>query len=80
MDFESNRARCLEEVCSCLQTSMEKTKDVKKALSKEVKDKCICDALQIYVTDCLAADYSINIQGWRAQMNCRKYLIQSTEI
>jgi hypothetical protein len=59
---------CIETACSCLQA----------ANSTEVA--CRCQALLGFVTQCTAAESSVDLSSWRVQHDCREYMDPSHSV
>jgi hypothetical protein len=55
-------SHCIETACSCLQAA------------NSTESGCRCQALLGFVTQCTAADSSIDLSSWRVQHDCREYM------
>lgn len=60
VSVEKYISRCIETACSCLQAT------------KSTEAGCRCQALLGFVTQCTAADPSVDLSSWRVQHDCRK--------
>ena len=64
--MEKYVSHCIETTCSCLQAT------------NSTEAGCHCQALLGFVSQCTAADSSVDLSTWRVQHNCRECIHSST--
>lgn len=72
-DIDGWISRCLETACACVEQKHLNKKGAEET-DDQVDQRCRCNLLEGFVVECTTAKPTVELEDWRMEMECRKFI------